>query len=52
MWQLYLVSVIAILLAIALIIQSVRVYMWQNKYTSLVQALKLGVENAESEESN
>jgi hypothetical protein len=54
MWEVYLLSIIAFLLCIGILVQSIRVWLWKDRYKELVKLLnlKFGEKDAKEEGRN
>jgi hypothetical protein len=54
MWEVYLLSTVAFILAICVLIQSIRVWLWKDKYEELGKLfrLRLGEKDAKEEGNN
>ncbi len=51
-WETIIALVFLIIFAVFVIMQSIRVYLWKDKYMTLVKSLKLGENDGKTEESN
>jgi hypothetical protein len=51
-WQGWIILGFFILASVCVIIQTVRVFLWKDKYVSLVKTLRLGEGNGKAEESS
>jgi hypothetical protein len=51
-WETIVALVFLIIFFVFVILQSIRVYLWKDKYMTLVKSLKLGETDGQTEESN
>lgn len=53
MWEIYFITGLFVISLFLLIIQSIKVYLWKDRYRELVKSIKLGAEiHGQTKESN